>query len=111
MEVLVTPGGTRFVLCGAKPSAPSPTIFVMAGSVDAMVDGGGNLFTEAATDLTRDGWLYVTLDIPCHGADPVEGEPAELSGWAHRVKPARICSDRMTRCSGCSTFCWGVHGP
>ena len=45
----------------------------MAGSVDAMVAGGGNLFTEAAADLTRDGWLYVTLDLPCHGADPVEG--------------------------------------
>ncbi|GIT31209.1 MAG: hypothetical protein Ct9H300mP1_32550 [Planctomycetaceae bacterium] len=39
-----------------------------------------------AANLARHGWLYVTLDPPCHGRDAKKGEPAALSGWAHRVK-------------------------
>ncbi|MEE9603413.1 MAG: alpha/beta fold hydrolase [Thermoguttaceae bacterium] len=44
------------------------------------------VYSEAGSQLARHGWLYVTLDPPCHGHDHRANEPENLPGWAHRVK-------------------------
>ena len=84
MRVLHTPAKTRFGIFGEKPSAPAPTLFVFAISIGDM--GKRLVYTEAGKYLARDGWLYVTLDPPCHGHDRDKDEPPNLVGWAHRVK-------------------------
>lgn len=97
MRVLQTKDGTRFGLFGEKPESPKPTFFVFATSVDDMDEGV--IFSETGRQLAERGWLYVTLDPPCHGRDAVEGEPATLSGWAHRVKHGQdLMTPFVTRC-------------
>lgn len=84
MRVLTTPSGTRFGLFGTKPKRPSPTFFVFATSVEDMAKS--LIYTTTGRQLAKHGWLYVTLDPPCHGRDRKPNEPSALSGWAHRVK-------------------------
>ena len=84
MRVMQTSENTRFGLFGEKPDAPRPTLFVFATSVDDM--GKLHVYSEAGRLLAKHGWLYVTVDPPCHGHDHREGEPAHLAGWAHRTK-------------------------
>jgi len=84
MRVLSTPLGTQFGLFGEKPTFPAPTLFVFATSMDEMARL--HVYTEAGRRLARHGWLYVTLDPPCHGRDHHDDEPAALSGWAHRIE-------------------------
>ena len=84
MRVMQTSENTRFGLFGEKPDAPRPTLFVFATSVDDM--GKLHVYSEAGRLLAKHGWLYVTVDPPCHGHDHREGEPAHLAGWAHRIK-------------------------
>lgn len=97
MRLLVTPGGARFGLFGEKPAAPAPTLFVFASTIDALEADGGRINAATGVELAREGWLYVTLDVPCHGADRVEGQPTELEGWAHRVKTGEDLFDPFAR--------------
>jgi len=84
MRVLQTDNGTRFGVFGERMKKPAPTFFVFATSVDDMARF--DVYSKTGRELARQGWLYVTLDPPCHGRDAKNGEPAALSGWAHRVK-------------------------
>ena len=96
MRMLTTSTGTRFGLFGAKPKRPSPTFFVFATSIEDMTKFP--IFTTSGRQLAKQGWLYVTLDPPCHGRDHKPNEPSALSGWAHRVKtgqdPVKPFTDR-----------------
>ena len=83
-RILQTPAGSRLCVFSEKPAAPAPTLFVFAISIEAMRQD--QRYTEAGRLLARDGWLYVTLDPPCHGDDRRRGEPERLQGWASRVK-------------------------
>lgn len=84
MRVLQTDSGTRFGVFGERGQRPAPTFFVFATSVDDMAKYA--VYSETGRALAKQGWLYVTLDPPCHGRDAKPGEPAALSGWAHRVQ-------------------------
>ena len=83
MRVRSTPTGVRFGLFGEKPKSPAPTLFVFAAAIADM--DRQRLYSGAGEHLARHGWLYVTLDPPCHGHSQRVGEPANLVGWAHRV--------------------------
>lgn len=77
-----TANGTAF--CMYPPQhGPAPTLLLLAMS------GESTLRTEPycciGQRLHARGWNVISLDIPCHGADQREGEPAELPGWATRV--------------------------
>ncbi len=84
MHILETPAKTRFGIFGQKPEIPAPTIFVLAMGVDDMEKNRG--YSETGRQLATEGWLYVTVDLPCHGRDHRDREPEHLVGWAHRVK-------------------------
>jgi esterase FrsA len=97
MRILETENGTRFGLFGKKPKSPAPTFFVFATGVDDMDQS--RIYSEAGRQLARHGWLYVTLDPPCHGRDAREDEPSTLSGWAHRVQNEEdLMTPFVTRC-------------
>lgn len=82
-EMRATPNGTSFALIQAA-RVPAPTLLVCA--------------LDAETTLTRDpyghtggvlhpkGWNVIALDLPCHGTDQRDGEPAQLDGWRYRVE-------------------------
>jgi dienelactone hydrolase len=98
MHVMHTPGKTRFGLFGKRPVAPAPTLFVLAGGVDDM--GKQPIYSETGRHLAKHGWLYVTVDIPCHGNDRRSGEPDGLPGWAHRIKAGQdLISPFTKRCT------------
>lgn len=84
MQIIKTPKGTRLGLFGTKPAAPAPTLFVFAAGVDDM--DKNRFYAHTGKRLAEQGWIYVTLDPPCHEADILADEPAGLGGWAHRVK-------------------------
>ena len=97
MRVLSTPTGVRFGLFGEKPPTPAPTLFVFAAAIAEM--DRQRIYSGAGEHLARDGWLYVTLDPPCHGHSQLPGEPANLVGWAHRVKQGHdLIGPFVTRC-------------
>lgn len=84
MRIVTLASGTRFALFGERPAAPAPTVLVFAAGLEDM--DKQRIYTEAARQLSERGWVYASVDIPCHGIDHREGEPATLSGWAHRLK-------------------------
>src|SRR6185436_11018461 len=86
MRLLQTADGTRFGLFSEKPAVPAATLFIFASGIEAMGKDPTRYYTQTGRDLAKDGWVYVVLDAPCHGYDHKDGEPAELMGWAHRVK-------------------------
>ena len=97
MQVFKTKQGTRFGLFGKRPESPGPTFFVFATSIEEMARE--RIYTTTGRKLAGQGWLYVTLDPPCHGIDQKKGEPRTLSGWAHRVKKGQdLMKPFVSRC-------------
>ncbi len=84
VQILTTDGGVRFGVLGAKPSQPAPTLIVLASSPEATL--GSDYFLQCGLMLSKQGYLCVSLDLPCHGQDQVAGEPAEIAGWRHRLE-------------------------
>lgn len=100
MRSLKTADGTRFGIFSEKPAAPAATLFIFASSIDEMGNDPARYYTQTGRDLAKEGWVYVVLDIPCHGDDRKEGEPAALQGWAHRVKAGQdLMGPFVKRCS------------
>lgn len=83
VQLLTTPDGVRFAILGEKPTSPAPTILVFGG------DRRGTLLSEDVNRigqlLAPDGYLSVSVDIPCHGDDVRPGEEAGLTAWRDRV--------------------------
>ena len=67
IEVLCTPGGVRFGVLGAKRSMPAPILFVFATSLEDSL--GNNDYVQCGRILAKQGFLCVSLDVPCHGKD------------------------------------------
>lgn len=84
-RLVQTAEGVAFALLGDKPATPAPTVFVLAQEMKATLDDG--YYNRIGQLLAAKGFLCVSLDLPCHGADVREGEQAGgLTGWATRVK-------------------------
>ncbi|HLJ11527.1 MAG TPA: alpha/beta fold hydrolase, partial [Planctomycetaceae bacterium] len=81
---LKTPGGVRFGVKGAKPSAPAPTLFVFATDFNTTLQSDD--YNKVGRLLAKEGVLCVALDLPCHGQNVREGEPQGLQGWAARLR-------------------------
>jgi dienelactone hydrolase len=97
-QILETPGGVRFGLLGQKKrAAPAPLLFVFASDIAATLDGGS--FNKAGRLLVTQGYLCVSLDLPCHGADAKPGETG-LSGWRVRLERGEnFLPDFLKNCS------------
>jgi dienelactone hydrolase len=78
---MTTADGVSFGIWPAKPTKPAPTLVILSGSwQDAL---GSETYRKAGTHLAEDGYLCVSVDLPCHGAD-VKPKESGLTGWRVR---------------------------
>lgn len=84
VQVLETPGGVRFGIWGNPPKAPAPTLFILANTIEGTL--GDAYFRQSGTVLAENGYLCVSIDLPCHGQQRRAEEPAELDGWRFRCE-------------------------
>jgi dienelactone hydrolase len=82
--VLRTESGVRFGVWGEKPIAPAPTLFVLAGTIDGAL--GHAYYRQSGNELAEQGYLCVSVDLPCHGSQKKPDEPQGLSGWRARCE-------------------------
>lgn len=84
IQTLEAPSGVRFGVLGEKPAAPAPTLLVFAGGfTDTLANPE---FAEVGNLVARQGFLCVSVDVPCHGEDVLSGEPSGLDGWRYRLE-------------------------
>lgn len=72
-----------FSILGPVPTSPAPTLFVLA--LDAERTLGDSLYRRCGNQLGKQGFLCVSVDLPCHGKERHGNEPEGLAGWRHRV--------------------------
>lgn len=78
-----TPGGVEFGIRGTPTTKPAPTLIVLSGTIDdALLNPA---FTQAGKFLAPQGYLLVSIDLPCHG-EPLKEGFSGLVGWAERAK-------------------------
>ena len=72
---------TSYELTG--PAAGSALVSTAADPAGRTIKGtlGDENYNRAGRLLAGQGYLCVTLDLPCHGEDKKAGEPGELKGW------------------------------
>lgn len=78
-----TPGGVAFALIQAE-TLPAPTLLLCA--LDAETTLTKDPYAHTGKVLHPMGWNVIAIDLPCHGTDQREGEPAQLEGWRYRVE-------------------------
>lgn len=81
---LQTQSGIRFGLWPAKPDKPAPTFFIFGSSIEETL--GSAYFRQSGNDLAKKGFVCVSLDLPCHGRETRDGEPAGIAGWRKRCE-------------------------
>lgn len=92
---LKTSNGVEFSILGPKPEKPAPTLFIFA--LDAKTTLNSPLYRQAGNVLAKQGYLCVSVDLPCHGDQKRAGEPGELAGWRHRVDAGDDPMAELTR--------------
>ncbi|MBI1899737.1 MAG: alpha/beta fold hydrolase [Planctomycetia bacterium] len=98
IHLLQTPAGIKFGLVGEQGGKPAPTLFIFANDIKTTL--GNEAYAKAGRILAKEGCLSVALDLPCHGEDRREGEPAGLDGWQRRIdKGDPVIPAFVERCS------------
>ena len=82
VRVLRTESGVRFGVWGEKPDTPSPTLFVLASTINETL--GQTYYRQSGNILADQGYLCVSVDLPCHGSERRRDEPEGLGGWRAR---------------------------
>lgn len=77
-----TPEGIRFGWIGDLPTAPAPTVFFLGGGIE---DSFGGPEYPQAINIFGAGVLCVSIDLPGHGAERRDKEPASIRGWRYRL--------------------------
>jgi dienelactone hydrolase len=78
-----TSDGVEYGVWGKAGTKPAPTLFMLASTVDGVL--ADPYFRQCGNELAKIGYIVVAIDLPCHGTQTVEGEPAGLGGWSHRI--------------------------
>ena len=82
LQILSTPGNTRFGMIGTKGTKPLPTLFFLGAGVEESLTEPQ--YVEAEEQLGS-GVLFVTIDLPGHGVQKRAEEPASLPAWRFRL--------------------------
>lgn len=83
-QVLQTKSGLRYGIWPDKPGKPAPTLFIFASSIEDTLNS--EYFRQCGNQLAKQGYLCVTVELPCHGQEVREKEPGGLDGWRHRIE-------------------------
>src|SRR5437870_5416597 len=95
-EIITTKSGVHFGIWPERPTKPAPTMFVLAGAVEDSLKSA--YYRQAGEFLAKEGWLLVSVDLPCHGQETRPNESAGLSGWRARVnKDEDVIADVTVR--------------
>jgi len=79
-----TPDGIEFGTWGStKRELPAPTLIVLATTIQDTLNSA--YYRHCGNQLAKRGFLCVSINLPCHGDQRVDGEPEGLSGWSHRA--------------------------
>ena len=79
-----TPDGIEFGIWGnAKRERPNPTLIVLATTIQNTLNSA--YYRHCGNQLAKRGYICVSINLPCHGDQRVEGEPEGLSGWSYRA--------------------------
>jgi len=65
VEMHETESGVQFGSWGNLPTTPSPTLIVLASTLDGTL--GDAYFRQCGNELSANGYLLVSIDLPCHG--------------------------------------------
>ncbi len=97
VQTMQTDRGVAFSILGPVPTAPAPTLFIFA--LDAERTLSDTLYRRCGNQLAKEGFLSVSVDLPCHGRERRGNEPDGLDGWRHRVdagsNPMAELNDRL----------------
>ena len=83
VRIAQTPTGVRYGLWGPAAGRPAPLLVILAKTIDGTL--GDPFYRQAGNSLAApssggDPVLCVAIDLPCHGLERRDGEPAELAG-------------------------------
>ena len=79
-----TPDGIEFGIWGStKRERPAPTLIVLATTIENTLNSA--YYRHCGNQLAKRGYLCISINLPCHGDQRVDGEPEGLSGWSHRA--------------------------
>ncbi|MDB5340144.1 MAG: esterase [Planctomycetaceae bacterium] len=84
VKTIQTEGGVRFAVLGDKPAKPAPTLIVLAGAAEETLASA--YFLQSGVPLGKQGYLCVSIDLPCHGQDVMAGEGGGIAGWRKRLE-------------------------
>jgi dienelactone hydrolase len=85
MKVLETTSGVHFGLLGQKQARPAPTLFIFSNTMQHSLED--ELYGKVGWVLAERGFISVSLDLPCHGADRRPGESENgLDCWRQRLE-------------------------
>jgi dienelactone hydrolase len=77
-----TPDGVEMAILEPLPAKPAPTLIILSGvAQDTLLKSS---FLQAGRFLAPQGYLCVSIDLPCHGTQETKGAKG-LSGWAKRA--------------------------
>ena len=79
-----TPDGIEFGVWGStKRDHPAPTLIVLATTIQNTLNS--EYYRHCGNQLAKRGFLCVSINLPCHGDQQIDGEPEGLSGWSYRA--------------------------
>ena len=78
-----TPDGIEYGLWGNTAARSAPTLFMLAGTIESTLEKP--YFRQCGNELAEAGYVVVSIDIPCHGTQTIDGQPSGLGGWSHRA--------------------------
>ena len=84
VELHQTETGVKFGIWGDKSATPGPTLFVLGSTIEETL--GNPYFRQSGNLLAEDGYLCVSVDLPCHGLQKRPDEPKGLDGWRFRAE-------------------------
>ena len=84
LRILETREHIRYGVLGGGQSAPAPTLFVFAGTIETSLNDA--YFRQCGNELMKRGFVCVSLDLPSHGLQKSPEEPAGLDGWRWRIE-------------------------
>ena len=79
VQITTTPKGVEYGLWG-QSKGPAPVLFVLAGTIESTLTKP--YFRQCGNQLSEHGFICVSVDLPCHGKEIVDGIRSGLIGWS-----------------------------